>query len=205
MAEAPAATDIAADRVAGSPKALLVVDDDCICVEASLGACRMLGTGRGELVGREVEMLLEPESRERFAHVWRAFRSSGGHAEPFALEAPATVVEIAATVAAQVLPSRHLITLDPVPGADQGASGGAPRERRFAPRDQLPAPRIPTAREREVLGLLAGGRTDGQIAELLELSPATVQTHVRNAKTKLGARTRAQAVAIALRRGLIGS
>ena len=54
-----------------------------------------------------------------------------------------------------------------------------------------------------MLALLAGGRTDGQIAELLELSPATVQTHVRNAKAKLGARTRAQAVAIAFQRGLI--
>ncbi|MEJ7875109.1 MAG: LuxR C-terminal-related transcriptional regulator [Solirubrobacterales bacterium] len=42
-----------------------------------------------------------------------------------------------------------------------------------------------------------------QIAELLKLSPATVQTHVRNAKSKLGARTRAQAVALALVGGLI--
>ena len=56
-----------------------------------------------------------------------------------------------------------------------------------------------------MLALLAAGATDDQIAELLELSPATVQTHVRNAKAKLGARTRAQAVAIALRRGLIGT
>jgi DNA-binding CsgD family transcriptional regulator len=206
MPEAPAAeAELAADRVAGSPKALLVVDDDCICVEASLGACRMLGSARGELVGREVEMLLEPESRERFGHVWRAFRSSGGHAEPFALEAPATVVEIAATVAAQVLPSRHLITLDPLSSSDHGADNGGPRERRFAPPDDPPVPRVPSARERQVLELLAGGRTDGQIADLLGLSPATVQTHVRNAKAKLGARTRAQAVAIAMRRGLVGS
>ena len=65
--------------------------------------------------------------------------------------------------------------------------------------------REPSAREREVLGLLADGATDGQIAVRLELSPATVQTHVRNAKAKLGARTRAQAVALALQRGLIGT
>ena len=64
--------------------------------------------------------------------------------------------------------------------------------------------REPTAREREVLDLLADGATDDQIAALLQLSPATVQTHVRNAKAKLGARTRAQAVALALHRGLIG-
>ena len=61
----------------------------------------------------------------------------------------------------------------------------------------------PTPREREVLTLLAAGATDEQIAEMLELSPATVQTHVRNAKAKLGARTRAQAVAMALQHGMI--
>lgn len=61
----------------------------------------------------------------------------------------------------------------------------------------------PSSRERQVLALLASGGTDRQIAEMLDLSPATVQTHVRNAKAKLGARTRTQAVALALRRGLI--
>ncbi len=63
--------------------------------------------------------------------------------------------------------------------------------------------RRPSGREREVLALLARGSTDAQIAEALGLSPATVQTHVRNAKAKLGARTRAQAVALALVSGLI--
>ena len=51
--------------------------------------------------------------------------------------------------------------------------------------------------------MLADGDTDVQVADKLDLSPATVQTHVRNAKAKLGARTRAQAVALALRRGMI--
>ena len=196
MAEAPAATGMSAPRVAGSSKALLVVDDDCVCVEASLGACTLLGAARAELVGRQLESLLEAESRERFAHIWLALRDHGGHAEPFALEAPATVVEVAATVNSEVLPARHLVTLEPV-----DARAG----RRFRDAPEPPGPRSPTVREREILELLAGGRTDGQIADLLELSPATVQTHVRNAKSKLGARTRAQAVAIALQRGLIAA
>jgi DNA-binding CsgD family transcriptional regulator len=196
VAEVPAATRMSAPRVAGSSKALLVVDDDCVCVEASLGACTLLGTARSELVGRDLESLLEAESRERFAHVWLAFRDRGGHAEPFALEAPARVVEVAATVDSEILPARHLVTLKPV----DARSG-----RRFSDAPEPPGPRSPTVREREILELLAGGRTDGQIAALLELSPATVQTHVRNAKSKLGARTRAQAVAIALQRGLIAA
>ncbi len=204
MAEALAEAALHPKRVAGSSRALLVVDDDCVCVEASLGACRMLGAARGDLVGRPVETMLEAGSQERFAHVWRAFRDGGGHAEPFALEAPATVVEVGATVTAHILPSRHLITLDPASVHGSGRNGERVTPRRFAP-PPLESTRTPTARELEVLGLLAGGRTDGQIGELLELSPATVQTHVRNAKAKIGARTRAQAVAIALQRGLIES
>jgi DNA-binding CsgD family transcriptional regulator len=80
-------------------------------------------------------------------------------------------------------------------------------------RDPAEAPSVPVAdarpepssREREVLALLAGGATDRQVAASLHLSPATVRTHVRNAKAKLGARTRAQAVALALQRHLIRS
>jgi DNA-binding CsgD family transcriptional regulator len=202
MAEAVAVVDIRTEQVAGSARAMLVVDDDCVCVEASLGACRLLGTTRDRLVGRAVESLLRLDSREHFMHAWETFRRGGGHAEPFSLEPPATVIEVAVTVTAEVLPSRHLIALDPVsPPLEAPADDGRPR--RFAPAGDPPATRQPTAREREVLQLLAEGRTDAQIAELLELSPATVQTHVRNAKAKLGARTRAQAVAIALQSSLI--
>ena len=92
------------------------------------------------------------------------------------------------------LPEGHLLVL---PRIEDTVVGGSPdgegdgRARR------------PSKREREVLALLAKGSTDAQIAEILELSPATVQTHVRNAKAKLGARTRAQAVALALVSGLI--
>jgi PAS domain S-box-containing protein len=204
MAEALATSDIRAEQVAGSARAMLVVDDDCICVEASLGACRLFGTTRDQLVGRAVESLLRHESREHFTHAWEAFRRSGGHAEPFSLEPPATVIEVAVTVTAEVLPSRHLIALDPIASPVE-AQVEATHSRRFAPPGEPVVMREPTAREREVLQLLAEGRTDAQIAALLELSPATVQTHVRNAKAKLGARTRAQAVAVALHRGLIGA
>jgi DNA-binding CsgD family transcriptional regulator/ketosteroid isomerase-like protein len=53
-------------------------------------------------------------------------------------------------------------------------------------------------REREVLSMLASGRTVAEIAEELVLSPFTVRTHVRNAKDKLQARTTPHAIAIAL-------
>lgn len=175
------------------------MDDEGALVEASLGACRLLGVARSAVVGRRIDALFEPESGERFAAEWPRLRSGEtGEAGPFALEAPASVVEVCATVNARILPSRHLVTLDPGRTPDRG--GGAAN-----PRVGLRAVREPSAREREILALLADGATDGQIAARLELSPATVQTHVRNAKAKLGARTRAQAVAVALQRGLIGN
>jgi DNA-binding CsgD family transcriptional regulator len=59
-----------------------------------------------------------------------------------------------------------------------------------------------TAREEEVLALVAEGMTSRCIAEQLGIRPATVRTHVEHAREKLGAHTRAEAVArsIALRR-----
>ena len=60
-----------------------------------------------------------------------------------------------------------------------------------------------TAREREMLSLLARGMTGEAIAEHLFLSPETVRTHIRNAMEKLEASTRIHAVAIAVREGEI--
>ena len=58
-------------------------------------------------------------------------------------------------------------------------------------------------REREILGLLAEGRTQGQIASELVISSKTVATHIQHILSKLGVNTRAQAVAMAFRRGLV--
>jgi DNA-binding NarL/FixJ family response regulator len=60
-----------------------------------------------------------------------------------------------------------------------------------------------SAREREVLALLAQGLTGEAVAERLVLSSETVKTHVRNAMAKLEAHTRVHAIAIALREGHI--
>jgi DNA-binding NarL/FixJ family response regulator len=66
-------------------------------------------------------------------------------------------------------------------------------------------PKTPTLskREREILRFLSHGFTNEDIGRQIYISPETVRTHVRRAIAKLGARTRTQAVATALRRGLI--
>jgi DNA-binding NarL/FixJ family response regulator len=63
-------------------------------------------------------------------------------------------------------------------------------------------PRI-TQRERDVLRLLADGKSNEEIGKELYISPETVRTHVRKAMAKLEADTRTQAVAKALRQRLI--
>ncbi len=60
-----------------------------------------------------------------------------------------------------------------------------------------------TAREREILQLLADGMSNGDVAERLFISQETVKSHVRHILTKLEADTRTQAVAIALREAMI--
>jgi DNA-binding NarL/FixJ family response regulator len=60
-----------------------------------------------------------------------------------------------------------------------------------------------TAREREVMALVAEGLTNREIAERLVVSPATARTHVSRAMVKLDARNRAQLVVVAYQSGLV--
>jgi DNA-binding NarL/FixJ family response regulator len=60
-----------------------------------------------------------------------------------------------------------------------------------------------TAREMDVLRLVARGLTNSQISNSLSISLSTVNFHVHNILDKLGAKTRTEALAIAVREGLV--
>ncbi|MDN3357536.1 response regulator transcription factor [Actinomadura sp. DC4] len=60
-----------------------------------------------------------------------------------------------------------------------------------------------TDRERDVMIMVAAGRTNDEIAERLRISPFTAKTHVNRAMTKVGAHDRAQLVIMAYETGLV--
>jgi DNA-binding CsgD family transcriptional regulator len=97
--------------------------------------------------------------------------------------------------------------LDQVAPADRVAIGLAStvlhhRMRALAPPNAIHAPAL-SPRERDCLALIAEGWPDWEIGERLGIAETTVETHVRNARRKLSARSRAQAVALALAAGVI--
>ena len=78
-----------------------------------------------------------------------------------------------------------------------------PRASDFTPNDRAQASLGITEREREVLQLLADGRSNKEIAARLELSPNTVKTHVARLFEKLQVARRTEAIQLARELGLV--
>ena len=84
-----------------------------------------------------------------------------------------------------------------------GLLGRKPRSRKQA--SEIPENDPLTPREIEILSCLAKGQSAGEIAKMLNISPLTVRTHIRNLIEKLGVHSRLEAVTYALQKGLIDS
>lgn len=142
-----------------------------------------------------------PGERSKLEEQWEAFLASGAAEGWYQLYIPdrgPVSVEFSAT--ANVLPARHLsVFIPPDEISGERGSYAAAREATWRPIVAESSGRLPlTERECEVMTLVASGLQSAEMAERLFLSPETIKSHVQNAMGKLGAHTRAHAVAIAL-------
>ena len=185
---------------------MLIADDQRRWVTGNAAACDLLGIARDEIPWRTMDDFTPPSERKRLEEQWAAFLASGGAEGWYQLYVPdrgSVPVEFSAM--ANVLPARHLSVFIPSDETSaQQAKSALAREATWAPVVAEEAGRLQlTEREREVMTLVASGLQSGDIAERLFLSPETIKSHVHNALGKLGAHTRAHAVAIALVTGQI--
>jgi PAS domain S-box-containing protein len=182
--------------------AVIATDADGVVTTWNTRAETLYGYSREEAIGRHVNELTVPaESRgaadeilaalqrgEQWQGSFRLCRKDGSQLTAFVKDSP--IVDEAGAligvvgVSIEVGDPELAEAVRAVAVIDQG---GRPRRTRTL-----------SPREREVLGLLARGLTGEQIAERLVLSPETIRTHIRNAREKLGASTRVEAVTMAL-------
>jgi PAS domain S-box-containing protein len=180
-----------------STNAMALVDDSRHHIDVNGAYARLVGYAPGELIGRPIWSLvvdgpvLSPEE-------WAAALAVGhftGQTELIRANGATVAVQWGADVVTST--DRRLVLFVALSTSRWGA-----HFRREATPDG--AARL-SAREREIVELVALGDTGVEIAQKLHIGHETVRTHVRNAMTRLGARSRAQLVAKAMTAGLIAT
>jgi DNA-binding CsgD family transcriptional regulator/tetratricopeptide (TPR) repeat protein len=134
-------------------------------------------------------------SMEAFGHVHETARSRTRLAAVLVAAGDAAAAEVEAGLAREVAERLGARPLLQELRSISGTTGDAPRSRE--PEGSL------TRRERDVLSLVATGRSNREIGTQLFISAKTVSVHISNVLAKLDAASRTEAVAIARRRGLI--
>src|SRR4051812_34372211 len=163
-----------------SRNAMLLMDDGRHYTDLNDAAVRFFGVEPGDLEGSNSDDLVPDDLRQAVPDLWASFIEQGHAHGHIALALPSGKrIEVEYSSTANVLPGRHLTILMAVDGI-------AP------PRMSL------TDREREVVRAVAEGATTPEIAERLFISGTTVDTHVRKAMLRLGAKNRAHLIALAL-------
>jgi two-component system, NarL family, response regulator YdfI len=134
-----------------------------------------------------------------FAVAWTALQAAGSPLRAILPTwASAQEVESAIAAAAQGLLVLHAGVMEAVTALAGSSAGSAGAPLRGEGAGQALSPR-----ESEILNLLAAGLGNKEIAWQLKISEHTVKFHVTSIFNKLGASTRAEAVALGMRRGLI--
>jgi PAS domain S-box-containing protein len=177
---------------AASENPMAIVDANRWVVSANGALQRLLSRAEEEIVGRSIDESLPPADQRTIADRWRAMLTRGeGHGvQRLVVDRDVhTTVSYAAHVAH--IGGRLVILVVLMADRERDGSGS----------DSPPASLTP--RELEIIRRIALGATSREIADDLFVTTETVRTHVRNAMTKTGTRTRAHLVAGAICRGLL--
>lgn len=179
-----------------SPIPLLMVDDGRRYTEANLPARLSFRLSLAEFRTLRIEDLTPPGQLPVLEAAWARLIGTGCVAGPYEVMAPdGGHLDVAYYAVSDALPGRHVIAFAPL--------GWTEAELGLLDEDSPEPSRALTPRELDLLQLAARGRGGPQIAYELVLSPATVKTHFENIYAKLGTRDRVEAVAKAMRLGLI--
>lgn len=185
---------------ARSRQPMLIADDHRRWVAGNAAACELLNIAQEAVAWHTMDDFTPRDQRSRLKEQWAEFLASGaaeGRYQLYIRDRDPFPVEFGAI--ANVLPGRHLALF--IPPDEEGIWA---RDGDWRPLKATTVGRLAlTKREREVMTLAASGGQSGDIAQHLVLSPETVKSHIQNAMSKLGAHTRAHAVAIALVTGQI--
>jgi PAS domain S-box-containing protein len=177
-----------------APVALVAADEERRVKRVNSRWSDMTGYSAEQVASMRLDDLIAPESRPGLDMRWGDLLRSGmSTARTVLMCADGSRLQVRYGAFAHVVPGIQVTTFIPEPGQ----AGRLMRPARTRRTGQL------TRREQESLRLVARGMTTTVAAEQLGISPETVRTHVRNAMNKLGARTRAQAIAVAMRDGEI--
>jgi DNA-binding CsgD family transcriptional regulator len=185
---------------------MLIIDDERRWVTGNHAAADLLATPLDEIPWHMIDDFAPPASLPTIQEAWESFLKAGSAEGWTRLIVPGhTQISIEYAAVANVLPGRHLVMyVTPDEDFPEGAQDLARSAAATTGTDRQGEQAQLTEREREVLVLVAMGAQTREIAEKLFLSPETVKSHVQNSLDKLGASTRANAVAMALMGGQIG-
>jgi PAS domain S-box-containing protein len=162
---------------------MVLADDERNFVDANAASTALLGLPLQDLQQLRIDDVWREDAGRSLPGEWERFVHEGSRVGDVVVEPRALLIRYVAI--ANIVPGHHLAML-------------FSQTRHAANR-----PPLLTAREREILGLVALGETLGSIAERLALTHGTVRDHGRSARAKLSARTLAQATAVAVRDGHI--
>lgn len=192
----------------GSRNPMLLADDQRRYVNANRAACELLGYDIHELRALRIDDLTLPEHRPFLDDVWADFLERGGTIGQFAiLKEDGTTVHVEFNATAHVAPGLHLsIFINPeVTGEAMGLAedDGKGNIDEPVPAVSEHSGQLLDTTEREVMTLLAMGLNWHEVADAIGVPASDVRPVMESAMAKLGARTRAHAVSVAIRAGEI--